>query len=221
MATVLERVPRTLAKPLTLADLARMFGPMPAERVRHDPLPGLATSRDVAAIHNREKKLCELVDGVLVEKVMGYEESLLALEIGSLLKEFVRPRKLGAVAGEGGMLKLSPKLIRIPDVSFIARSRLPKGKPPRGTMPELVPNLAIEVLSKSNTASEMARKLVDYFETGVELVWYLDPSNRTIKVFTAPNKGVVLKGSQTLTGGKVLPGFKIKVDQIFSVLDEL
>ncbi len=79
---------------------------MPPERVRHDPLPGLATARDALAVHDRENILCELVDGVLVEKVMGYEESILALEIGSLLKEFVRPRKLGVVAGEGGTLRL-------------------------------------------------------------------------------------------------------------------
>jgi Uma2 family endonuclease len=221
MATVLERTTKARPKPWTLADLARMFGPMPPERVRHNPLPGLATARDALTLHDRENILCELVDGVLVEKVMGYEESILALEIGSLLKEFVRPRKLGVVAGEGGMLRLSPKLVRIPDVSFVAKSRLPKGKPPRGTTPELVPNLAVEVLSQSNTDREMARKLTDYFESGVELVWYVDPPTRTITVFTAPDKVIELKGAQMLTGGKVLPGFKIKVGKIFSVLDEL
>ncbi len=114
-----------------------------------------------------------------------------------------------------------PKLVRIPDVSFIAKSRLPKGKPPRGTTPELVPNLAVEVLSKSNTDREMARKLDDYFEAGVQLVWFVDPPSRSITVFTAPDKLVELKGAQMLTGGKVLPGFKVKVAEIFSVLDEL
>ncbi len=119
------------------------------------------------------------------------------------------------------MLKFAPQLVRIPDISFISRERLPGGKPPRDPIPGLAPNLAIEVLSRSNTEEEMSRKLDDYFEVGVELVWYFDPRKRTVKVFKSPEKCVVLKGSQTLTGGTVLPGFKVKVADIFGVLDEL
>ena len=216
MATVLERVPE-----LTLADLFERFGPMPAARVRMVPRPGTATVRDVLAAHRRNKSLCELVDGILVEKAMGYEESMLAVVIITMLQNFVRPRKLGVVAGEGGMLRLAPDLVRIPDVSFISRSRLPGGKPPRGPVPGLVPNLAVEVLSKSNTDREISRKLDDFFETGVELVWFVDPPTRTVKVFTSPDKFSTLKGTQTLSGGAVVPGFKVKVAEIFSVLDEL
>lgn len=138
-----------------------------------------------------------------------------------MLKNFCAPKKLGVVAGEGGMLRLFPGLVRIPDVSFIGRSRLPGGKPPRGAMPVLVPHLAVEVLSKGNTPREMSRKLSDYFAAGVELVWFVDPRTRTIKVFSSPKKATLLKGSQLLTGGTVLPGFRVKVAEIFSVLDEL
>jgi Uma2 family endonuclease len=145
---------------------------------------------------------------------------MLAISIAVLLGNFVRPRKLGVIAGEGGTLRLFPDMVRIPDVSFIARSRLPGGKLPREAMPRLAPNLAVEVLSKSNTVREMSRKLEDYFEAGVELVWFVDPRTRTVKVFTSPGKFTVLKGAQSLTGGAVLPGFKVKVGEIFSVLDE-
>jgi Uma2 family endonuclease len=206
---------------LTLADLAERFGPMPVWRIRMTPPPGTATAKDVLRIHAREKRLCELIDGVLVEKAMGYEESMLAISIAVLLGNFVRPRKLGVIAGEGGTLRLFPDMVRIPDVSFIARSRLPGGKLPREAMPRLAPNLAVEVLSKSNTEREMSRKLEDYFEAGVELVWYVDPRTRTVKVFTSPSKSTVLKGAHSLSGGTVLPGFKVKVAEIFSVLDEL
>lgn len=220
MSTVLERRHKTRCRELTLADLLDRFGPMPAGRIRTNPAPGTATAKDVLAIHDREKKLCELVDAVLLEKVMGYEESVLAMEIANLLKNFIRPKKLGIVAGEGGMLRLAPELVRIPDLSFISRSRLPQGKLPRGPMPELVPNLAVEVLSKSNTEREMSRKLDDYFDAGVQLVWFVDPPTRSIEVFTSRSKSAVLKGAQMLTGGTVLPGFKVKVADIFAVLDE-
>ena len=88
-------------------------------------------------------------------------------------------------------------------------------------MPSIPPNLAVEVLSKSNTDREMSRKLEDYFEAGVELVWFVDAVARTIRVFTSPEKFTTIKGAQTLSGGTVLPGFKVKVAEIFAKLDEL
>ncbi len=206
---------------LTLADLFERFGPMPASRIRRTPAPGTATARDALAIHRREGKMCELVDGVLVEKAMGYEESLLAVEIIFLLESYIRGKKLGVIASEGGMFRLSPQLMRIPDVSFVSLSRLPGGKPPRGPMPAIAPNLAVEILSKSNTDREMSRRLSDYFESGVELVWFVEPRVRTIKVYTSRDKLTVLKGSQVLTGGIVLPGFKVRVADIFKKLDEV
>ena len=204
---------------LTLADLSQMFGPMPDHRIRRQPPPGTATERDVLAIHAREKRLCELVDGILVEKTMGYEESLLAVELIRFLANFVAERKLGLVTGEGGMVKLAKGLVRIPDVAFVSYDRLPGGKPPRRPIPRLAPNLAVEVLSKSNTVQEMHRKLVDYFDAGVELVWFLDSRARTVEIFTAPALSTVLKVGQTLTGGNVVPGFKLKLRELFAVLD--
>jgi Uma2 family endonuclease len=221
MATILKPRRKPERRELTLADLADRFGPMPPGRILLDPSPGTATANDLLAIHRRGKRLCELVDGVLVEKVLGFEESILAAKIIAILHIFVELRKLGVVAGEGGMLRLSKGLVRIPDVSFVAKSRLPGNKVPRSPIPKLAPNLAVEVLSKGNTRQEMARKLADFFKAGVELVWYVYPRSRTIKVFTSPAKFKVLKGAQMLSGGAVLPGFKVNLAEIFSVLDEL
>ena len=67
----------------------------------------------------------------------------------------------------------------------------------------------------------MARKLHEYFDSGVELDWFFDPPSRTVRVYSAPEKCRVLKASQTLTGGTVLPGFKVRLAEVFSVLDEL
>jgi Uma2 family endonuclease len=204
---------------LTVADLSEMFGPMPFRRIVREPPPGTATERDVLAIHGRDKRLCELVDGILVEKPRGYEESLIAVELIRFLATFVAERKLGFVTGEGGMMKLAKGLVRIPDVAFVSKGRLPGGKPPRRPIPNLAPNLALEVLSKNNTTQEMERKLVEYFEAGVELVWFVDPRARTVEVFTAPDASTLFKTGQTVTGGKVVPGFKLKLRDLFAALD--
>ena len=79
-----------------------------------------------------------------------------------------------------------------------------------------MPNLVVEVLSESNTAKEMKRKLREYFKAGVELVWHVDPRDRVVEVYTAPDKLVILRASQTLTGGRVLPGFKVTLKQLFA-----
>jgi Uma2 family endonuclease len=197
-------------------DFAREFGPILVRRIRIDPPPGTATEEDVVRINDQENRLYELVDGVLVEKVMSYTESFLAGYILTLLNVFVLPRKLGIVAGADGMMRLAPQLVRIPDVSFIRRDRLPDGRLPRQPIAPLAPNLAVEVLSPSNTTREMDRKLEEYFAAGVQLVWYVDPAARTVTVYTAPTQRVVLRENDTLDGGTVLPGFTLPLAQLFA-----
>jgi hypothetical protein len=81
-------------------------------------MPGTATEKDVLSVLDRENRPCELVDGTLVEKAMGFEVSQLALLIGTFLNNFVRPRKLGIVTGADRTIKLFPGLVRIPEVAF-------------------------------------------------------------------------------------------------------
>lgn len=202
----------------TAADLVDRFGPIPLWRVWLTPAPGTATEQDVIDIHDREKRLCELVDGVLVEKTVGYQESFLAVVISSLTWTFVKERRLGIVLRSDGMAKLSPGLIRIPDVSFIRWERHSDRVVPALPFVPFAPDLAVEVLSPSNTAKEMERKLEDYFGSGVRLVWYVDPAKRTAEVFTAVGRSVVLREGDTLDGGEVLPGFALPLAQLFAEL---
>src|ERR1700675_2673491 len=141
----------------TLADLLEHLGGISPKRVRFRPAPGTATEKDVLAIHDREGRLYELVDGVLVEKAMGFGESLLACALIEVLRGFVRPRNLGLVTGEAGMMRLMAGLVRIPDVAFISWGRLPNRRVPTEPIPDLAPDLAVEVLSVGNTPGEMAR----------------------------------------------------------------
>jgi Uma2 family endonuclease len=80
----------------------------------------------------------------------------------------------------------------------------------------LYPDLAVEVLSKSNTEKEMKRKLREYFEAGTRLVWLVDPKARTVRVYTSPRKFKLLTEDQTLDGGEVLPGFELSLRKLFA-----
>src|SRR5687768_11820938 len=99
----------------TLADLQELLGDVSLHRIRLQPAPGTATVQDVIDIHEREGRLCELVEGVLLEKIVGYNESSLAMAIGALLREFVNARNLGKVTGPDGTMEIMPDLVRIPD----------------------------------------------------------------------------------------------------------
>ena len=138
---------------LTVADLLEQFGPLPLNRIRLDPAPGTATEEDVVRIHLREDRLYELVDGVLVEKTMSLYESYLAALLLRLPGNFVDQHDLGFVLGADGMVRLAPGLVRIPDVSFMSWKRLGSKRVPRKPMANLAPDLAVEVLSPSNTAA--------------------------------------------------------------------
>jgi Uma2 family endonuclease len=198
-----------------LADLLERLGGIPPERVRFHPAPGTATEADVLVSPDGEDRLCELVDGVLVEKPMGYLESWLAAVLIRLLVEFVEQHDLGIVLGEAGTLRLAPGLVRVPDVAFIGWGRFPNRDLPAEPIPDLAPDLAVEVLSKSNTDAEMARKLEEYFAAGARLVWYADPDSRTVRVYTSPTDVRLLSENDTLDGESVLPGFQLSIREWF------
>jgi Uma2 family endonuclease len=83
----------------------------------------------------------------------------------------------------------------------------------------VVPDLAVEVVNEGNTAGEMARKRHEYFATGVQLVWLVDPRTRTVEVYTAPDQLTLLHEEQTLDGSTVLPGFTLSLRELFAELD--
>ncbi|HTI50458.1 MAG TPA: Uma2 family endonuclease [Planctomycetaceae bacterium] len=215
MASVIEHADREM----TMADLLERLGGVSPSRVRMVPSPGCATEQDVIDIEVHENRLFELVDGILVEKGMGFLESFLAVTLATILNHFVASRNLGLVTGADGMVRLFPGQVRIPDVAYISWSRIPGGRVPRAPIPPIAPDLAIEVLSDSNTAREMARKRADYFRSGVALVWEIDPVARSVAVYTAPDACCVLGETDTLDGGSVLPGFSLPLRDLFGALD--
>jgi Uma2 family endonuclease len=205
---------------MTVAELLKKLGGIPAERVLLDPPPGTATEKDVLAVEQREGRICELVDGVLVEKAMGLEESFLALQIAYFLQGFLKQQHLGFLAGADGTLRLWPGLVRIPDISFISWDQLPNRKIPKKPIPDLYPDLAVEVISRKNTKAEIDRKLHEYFRSGTRLVWVVDPRKRTVRVYTAPDQSRLFTEDQSLDGGDVLPGLSLPLREVFAQLEE-
>jgi Uma2 family endonuclease len=156
-----------------------------------------------------------LIDGVLVEKTMGWQESSIAIWLGHRFLSYLDAHPIGKVAGADGPCEMLHTQVRFPDVSFASWDRIPTDADPKVFAPDWTPNLAVEVLSPSNTRKEMQRKLEDYFSAGVQLVWYIDPDERIVEVFTGVNQKRTFAATDTLTGGAVLPGFEVSVKDIF------
>jgi Uma2 family endonuclease len=207
--------PRPVMPDWTLDDLVAKFGPMPLRRIVFDPAPGTATEEDALRMAEGGR-LCELVDGILIEKDMGYPQSRLALWIGHLLLTYLSRNNIGDAAGADATMRLMPGLVRIPDVSFTRWEKFPGRRVSDTPVPGLVPDLAVEVISKGNTKKELEDKLADYFRVGVRLVWYVRPESKTVEVYTAPDRCRTLSGEDVLDGGEVLPDFTLPLPQLFA-----
>ena len=200
----------------SLADLLHRLGDVPLERILTRPALGTATPADVLRLCDGEpKRLCELVDGVLVEKAMGQRESRLAFWLGVRLAKYVEDHRSGILIGADGPHHLTEDQVRFPDVSFISWDNIPPDADPATPMPDWVPSLAVEVISPGNTRGEMTRKLKDYFVAGVALVWYVYPKERVVHVYTSEAECRTLTEDDFLEGGSVLPDFQLSVRQLF------
>jgi len=206
----------TSRAPQTLAELLHRLGDIPPERIQMRPYPGTAKVKDVVrALEAADKRLYELVEGVLVEKAMGLRESVYGNRISHRINLYLDRNDLGFVAGADGATEIMPNLVRIPDVSFVSWDDVSGGELPEEPVPELVPRLAVEVMSKGNTTGEMTRKLHDYFEAGVQLVWFIYPKTQSAEICTSPTAIRRVGKNQSLDGGNVLPGFKLPLKAIF------
>lgn len=190
----------------TLADLLSRLGNVPLDRVLLTPAPGTATVED--AIRH---PMCELLEGTLVEKAMSYFESRLAMILVWALETFLEQHPFGYVVGPDAQTYVADNKIRIPDVSFVRWERTANHEVSNEPIGCLVPDLAVEVLSPSNTTSEIEAKRKELFAGGTRLMWVLDPVAETVEVFTGPSSRRVLDANESLDGGDVIPGFQLSI----------
>ena len=151
----------------------------------------------------------ELVKGELFEMPpAGGKHGSVAMRVGSLLSVHVRANDLGEVfaAETGFILRRNPDTVRAPDASFIAKDRLPEGELPIGYL-EIVPDLAVEVVSPNDTTREVWDKVGDWLRAGTRLVWVIDPASRSVTVYRSMDDFQILSEGDELVGGEVIPGF--------------
>jgi Uma2 family endonuclease len=161
--------------------------------------------------------LYEVVDGRRVEKMMGFYECGIASILAEYLAVFVRAQRLGRVRVETPFL-IDPtrKLERRPDVAFVSYDRWPRDRRlPRANAAPVVPDLAVEVVSPTNTASEIQAKRHEYFQAGVRAVWVIFPDQREVYAYSSPTSVRILPHDGELDGGEVVPGFRLPVAALF------
>jgi len=173
----------------------------------------MATEED---LERAGKPICELIDGVLVEKPMGAAESLLGAYITGLLWRHAEANDLGVVLGADGYIRVGERQVRVPDATFIPWASLPDDELPEEAFWKVAPGLIVEVLSPDNTKAEIDRKLNELFSAGCQLAWVINPRAKTAKVYTSSKRFKELDESGTLDGGKVLPGFRFPLADLFA-----
>ena len=114
----------SIALATTWEDRLTDLGNVPAARVRSEPAPGAATVEDVVRLRNEERRLYELVDGTLVEKAMGWQESLLTGILLQWLNNYLDQHRIGVATGPDGLMRLFGDTVRGPDIAFVAWSRI-------------------------------------------------------------------------------------------------
>ncbi len=162
----------------------------------------------------------ELVDGELVDMGnSGMEHGYVACILVAYLTSVVQQNKLGAICDSSTAFTLKNGNKRSPDVSFVARERL-KGlkRPPRGFF-QGSPDLAVEILSPSNTVEEIHEKIVEYFENDTRLVWVIHPDEKYVLVYHSPEPNGFLRPQDVLEGEAIVPGFSMAVAELFEEWD--
>lgn len=158
----------------------------------------------------------ELVEGELVPmSPPGFDHGCIVSDIAAILREFVRTGKLGLVAVEAGFwVSHDPDTVRSPDVAFVRAERIPPG----GVRAffDGAPDLAVEVISPSDRASDVLAKAQDWLQSGCTAVWVVDPETRTVTVYSRRPQTLFLSLNDTLACEELLPGFCLPVSQLFA-----
>jgi Uma2 family endonuclease len=176
----------------------------------------LITAEELWKMPNDQRR--ELVRGeIRTMAPSGFDHGAIIDNLHVLLSNYVRLNKLGKVLGAetGFKLARNPDTVRGADVSFIAAARLPAKGRPIGFW-DGAPDLAVEVISPSDTLKEVEEKAGDYIAGGARLVWVINPRNRTIAVYDGGKTKVVLRETDTLEGGDVVKGFSCALADVFA-----
>ena len=146
----------------------------------------------------------------------GGEHGSVASNLHRLLAPFVWSHKLGVtlIADTGYILSRDPDTVRAPDLSFVARVRIPATGMPVGYWP-IAPDLAVEVISPSEEVNDIQNKVIAYLNAGTQMLWVVFPRTRTVTVYRSLQNVRILTADDTLSGEEVVPGFACQVAELF------
>ncbi|HEU5115309.1 MAG TPA: Uma2 family endonuclease [Isosphaeraceae bacterium] len=160
----------------------------------------------------------EILDGQVQEKPsMGIFSTLVSLRLYALLASHVDTEQLGAVVHEAlFVLDANRPLKRSPDVAFVSAERWPltRSIPAEGDW-EVVPDLAIEVISPNDVERDIEGKLLEYFEAGVKQVWHVRPLVQNVTVYRSLRDVRIFTADDHIDAGELLPGFRAPLGPIF------
>ncbi len=156
----------------------------------------------------------ELVNGEVQEVPTGFRHDLITARLIARMSTVAEA--LGYVTASQAGFRMANENIRCPDVGFTLKERFAEGGIPEGFAP-FAPDLAVEVVSPSERETDLLAKVGDYFASGSRMVWLLFPEKRVVKVFTAPFEMTTLTENDELTGGDLLPDFKVRVSELFDL----
>lgn len=178
----------------------------------------LFTADDVWEMAQDNDKHFELIEGIIFRMApTGFLHGTTTNELARVFSNHIKEHKLGTVTAAETGYRLSDNTVIAPDIAFIRADRVPK-EPVEGYLP-FAPDLAVEVMSPSNNASEMSRKIDLLMQHGTQLIWIVHPTTKAIDVYSADGdivKVSFLKLADTLTGGVVLPDFTLKLSELFT-----
>ncbi len=164
--------------------------------------------------------LLELVRGEVIRmSPTGGVHGYICSELGAELRNLVKAHDLGITFGAetGFLVERNPDSVLGPDSAFVSKERM-KGVENFYKFIPFAPDLAVEVLSPSNTVSEMDKKIALYFAAGSRMVWIVNPERRTVSVYTSPFEVRILREGDMLEGGDVLPGFGYELSKLFAAV---
>ncbi|MEG4054787.1 MULTISPECIES: Uma2 family endonuclease [unclassified Microcoleus] len=157
----------------------------------------------------------ELVDGKII--VMGPSDivsSEIGLEFGSLLRNWVKPRKLGRVFESSGGFILPNSNLTAPDVSFVVADRLKQSK---RYFAELVPDVVVEIKSQSDRLKPLREKILSFIELGAKVGILIDPDKHTVTIYTPIAEPVVLRDGDMISIPELLPGWEVPVTELWPI----
>jgi Uma2 family endonuclease len=164
----------------------------------------------------------EVVDGELVMSPKNsFQHEEICADLLAAMRTFAKAHQLGAVLGSNAGCWMQNHNCRAPNISFVSRARLRQLGFKRSTRKFLpvAPDLAVEVLSPSNTRREIAERLKDFFASGTQIAWVIDPERECVEVCHSLTERKLIAGGGFLEGEALLPGFRYPIADLFKEWD--